>query len=213
MKYSTAVLAILAVAVLVTACGPSRSERIAAANVRKPATTIAYSATASVPSTYPHIASSKSTGPRPTMSRPAGSANPRIIPGSPGLQCVPFTRELSGIPIRGNAWTWWRQAKGKYHRSNRPVVGSVLVVSKTRRNKYGHLAVVTGIVNDREIILDHANWLNKGQIHLDTPARDVSARNDWSEVRFWYTPGNVLGKSTYPAEGFIYPTGTVATRN
>lgn len=147
------------------------------------------------------------------MSRSAISANPRIIPGRPGLQCVPFTRELSGIPIRGDAWTWWRKAKGKYHRSNRPVVGSVLVVSKTRKNKYGHLAVVTGIVNDREVIVDHANWLNKGRIHLDTPVRDVSPRNDWSAVRFWYTPGNVLGKSTYPANGFIYPTGTVATLN
>jgi surface antigen len=116
----------------------------------------------------------------------------------------------SGIPIRGDAWTWWKQAKGKYQRSGKPAVGSVLVIGKTRKNRYGHLAVVTRIVNDREIIVNHANWLNKGRIHLDTPVRDVSSRNDWSAVKFWYTPGNVLGKSTYPVSGFIYPKRTVA---
>lgn len=86
------------------------------------------------------------------------------------------------------------------------------MISKTRKNKYGHLAVVTRIVSDREIVVDHANWLNKGQIHLDTPVRDVSSRNDWSAVKFWYTPGNVLGKSTYPVSGFIYPKETLASR-
>ena len=149
---------------------------------------------------------SASTGKAVGQPRP----NPRIVKGSPGLQCVPYTRVQSGIPIRGDAWTWWSQAKGKYRRSGRPAVGSVLVIGKTRKNKYGHLAVVTRIVNDREIIVNHANWLNKGRIHLDTPVRDVSSRNDWSAVKFWYTPGNVLGKSTYPVSGFIFPKRTVA---
>jgi surface antigen len=138
-------------------------------------------------------------------------ASPRIVAGSPGLQCVPYAREKSGIPIRGDAWTWWGKADGKYQRSGRPAVGAVLVVGKTRKNKYGHLAVVTRIVSDREIIVNHANWLNKGRIHLDTPVRDVSSRNDWSQVKFWYTPGNVLGKSAYPVSGFIYPKQKVAT--
>jgi len=80
-----------------------------------------------------------------------------------------------------------------------------MVFSKTGRNRYGHLAVVTEIVNDREIIARHANWLNKGQIHLDTPIRDVSRNNDWSAVRVWYTPGNVLGRRNYPVSGFILP--------
>jgi surface antigen len=135
---------------------------------------------------------------------------PRIVKGSPGLQCVPYAREQSGLPIRGDAWTWWSQARGKYQRSGKPAVGSVLVIDKTGGNRYGHLAVVTRIVSDREIVVNHANWLNKGRIHLDTPVRDVSSRNDWSAVKFWYTPGNVLGKSTYPVSGFIYPKRTVA---
>lgn len=152
--------------------------------------------------------SSASTASPSTSSR---SANPRIVKGSPGLQCVPYARKYSGIPIRGDAWTWWPQANGKYQRSGRPAVGAVLVVSKTSKNKYGHLAVVTRIVSNREIIVNHANWLNKGKIHLDTPVRDVSARNDWSSVKFWYTPGNVLGRSAYPVSGFVYPQGTVAS--
>lgn len=145
----------------------------------------------------------------PQQNRPA---NPRIVKGRPGLQCVPYAREESGIAIRGDAWTWWGKAKGQYERSGQPKVGAVLVVGRTGTNRYGHLAVVTRIVNNREIIVNHANWLNKGSIHLDTPVRDVSARNDWSQVRFWYTPGNVLGKSTYPVSGFIYPKQKLVTR-
>jgi len=140
------------------------------------------------------------------QSRPS----PRIVKGAPGLQCVPYARKHSGRPIRGDAWTWWNQAKGKYQRAGKPAVGSVLVIDRTGTNKYGHLAVVIRIVNNREIIVNHANWLNKGRIHLDTPVRDVSARNDWSAVKFWYTPANVLGKTTYPVSGFIYPKRTVA---
>lgn len=158
------------------------------------------------PAWSPVTATPGATLPKP-QSRPA---NPRIAKGSPGLQCVPYAREQSGIPIRGDAWSWWGKAEKKYHRSSRPAVGAVLVVARTAKNRYGHLAVVTRIVTDREIIVNHANWLHKGQIHLDTPVRDVSPRNDWSQVKFWYIPGNVLGKSTYPVSGFIYPRQKVA---
>ncbi len=132
------------------------------------------------------------------------SSGPRIIEVSRPLQCVPYARELSAIQIRGDAWTWWGSAEGRFERGTQPRVGAVLVLRRKGRSR-GHLAVVTRIVDDREIIVNHANWLNRGRIHLDTPVRDVSPRNDWSAVRFWYTPANVLGKSTYPAYGFIYP--------
>ena len=36
------------------------------------------------------------------------------------IQCVPYARGVSGIQIRGNAHTWWRQAEGRYERSNEP---------------------------------------------------------------------------------------------
>lgn len=143
----------------------------------------------------------------------AAPPRPRIVGTRSRLQCVAYARRQSGISIHGDAWTWWRQAMGKYDRSRRPTVGSVLVVGRTSRNSYGHLAVVTRIVSDREIIVNHANWLNKGQIHLDTPVRDVSPANDWSAVRFWYTPGHVLGRRVYPVSGFVQPSPAVASRS
>ena len=130
---------------------------------------------------------------------------PRIVSPPSRLQCVPYARQVSGIDIRGDAWTWWETAADQYYRGWAPAVGSVLVLSRTNRNPFGHLAVVTHVVGPREIIVSHANWLNRGQIHQNTPAIDVSEANDWSQVRFWYTPGGQLGLRTYPASGFIYP--------
>ncbi len=141
----------------------------------------------------------------------ASRARPRIVTPRRRLQCVPYARQLSHLEIRGDAWTWWDQAKGRYQRGQRPAVGSVLVLRRKGRSR-GHLAVVTQIVSDREIVASHANWLNRGQIHVDTPIRDVSPKNDWSAVRVWYTPGKVLGKSVYPAYGFIYPSTHTAAQ-
>jgi surface antigen len=89
-------------------------------------------------------------------------------------------------------------------------VGSVLVLKRSRRLRYGHIAVVTGILSSREIIIDHANWLNRGRLHLGTPVRDVSANNDWSVVRVWYTAGKKYGVRSYPVHGFIYPESPMA---
>ena len=129
---------------------------------------------------------------------------PRMTAASRYLQCVPYARANSGIELRGDAWTWWRAAENRYRRGKRPRVGSVLVVRRKGRS-LGHLAVVTAVLNDREIVADHANWLNKGRLHLETPIVDVSPGNDWSAVRVWYTPGGHYGSSVYPAHGFIYP--------
>ena len=93
---------------------------------------------------------------------------------------------------------------GRYDRGRQPQTGSLLVL-KRRGNSRGHLAVVTRIVGPREIIVNHANWLNRGRIHLGTPVRDVSAENDWSAVRVWYIPGKTWGRSIRPAYSFIYP--------
>ena len=137
---------------------------------------------------------------------------PRIVSPASRLQCVPYARQVSGIDIRGDAWTWWETAADRYYRGPAPAIGSVLVLSRTDRNPYGHLAVVTHVIGPREIIVSHANWLNRGQIHQNTPAVDVSEANDWSQVRFWYTPGDQLGIRTYPASGFIYPPAPTRPR-
>lgn len=130
--------------------------------------------------------------------------HPYIVKASRKLQCVPYARKRTGIAIRGDAWTWWKSARGRYQRSKVPAVGAVLVL-KRRGHSRGHLAVVTQVVNDREIIVDHANWLNHGRIHRNIPVRDVSSGNDWSAVRLWHVPTQHLGVATYRAYGFVYP--------
>lgn len=138
---------------------------------------------------------------------PSGNYRPRpkIVGAAGPLQCVPYARELTGIPIRGDAWTWWLSADGKYQRSDRPEPGAILVMGRTQRLRAGHLAVVTQVLSNREIIVRHANWLNRGRIHLDTPVKDVSPNNDWSAVKVWYTPGDTYGRRNYEVQGFILP--------
>jgi hypothetical protein len=126
------------------------------------------------------------------------------------LQCVPYARQASGIQIRGDAWTWWDQADGRYPRGWRPRAGSVMVLETGR--KRGHVAYVKEVRGPREIVVDHANWLNRGHIHENTPVRDVSRANDWSKVRVWYVPGDHLGGSAYEVVGFIYPDQRTAER-
>jgi surface antigen len=123
------------------------------------------------------------------------------------LQCVPYARQVSGVNIRGNAWTWWEQAAGRYERGDTPKVGAVMSFKKTARNPFGHVAMVSEIVSDREVLLTHANWSRRGGIERNVRAVDVSAAGDWSEVRVWFAPLGDLGTSTYPINGFIYSDG------
>jgi hypothetical protein len=53
--------------------------------------------------------------------------------------------------------------------------------------------------------VNHANWLNHGEISLNVPVADVSPNNDWSEVRVWYIPNAQWGARVYQADGFIHP--------
>ena len=119
-------------------------------------------------------------------------------------QCAPYAREISGIQIRGNANTWWGQAAGRYDRGDRPAVGAVLSFKSTRRMRVGHVATVSAVVSDREVLLTHANWSRRGGVERDVRAVDVSAAGDWSEVKVWYAPQGDLGTSAYPTNGFIY---------
>ena len=126
-----------------------------------------------------------------------------------GLQCVPYARALSGVTIYGDAHTWWGQAEGKYTRGNAPEVGAVLAFPPHGNMRLGHVAAVRRIVDDRTIIISHANWSTiggvRGHIEEDVRAIDVSEDNDWSRVRVWYTPNEALGSTEWPVHGFIYP--------
>ena len=72
-------------------------------------------------------------------------------------------------------------------------------------DKRGHVAVVKAILSSRLIRVDHANWLNGGEVSLDVPVIDVSPDNDWSEVRVWHIPGGYWGGRTYQARGLHPP--------
>lgn len=122
-------------------------------------------------------------------------------------QCVPYARQMSGIQLYGDAWTWWNGAAGKYRRGYDPEPGAVLVLQNTPRMRSGHLAVVRHILSPREIDVTHSNWGNSWNtrrvVYDSARVQDVSPANDWSSVRFWNHGYNVFG-APYAAYGFIY---------
>ena len=127
----------------------------------------------------------------------------------PYLQCVPYARMVTGIQIRGDAWTWWDQAEGHYARGFAPKVGAVMALRPHGNSHLGHVAAVSRIIDDRTILIRHANWSpingRRGQIEDNVRVIDVSPTNDWSEVRVWYAPIQAIGGSVWPVQGFIYP--------
>ena len=117
------------------------------------------------------------------------------------LWCVPFARSVSGVEIKGNAKTWWAQAKGVYARGHEPKVGAVMAFAASRAMPKGHVAVVSKVVSEREILIDQANW-ERNRVTQDTLVVDVSAKGDWSAVKVANASGT-LGRVN-PINGFIY---------
>ena len=124
-----------------------------------------------------------------------------------GISCVPYARQVSGIMVAGNAWQWWDNAQGLYARGDRPEAGSVLNFRANGRMRLGHVAVVTRVVNAREVIVDQANWPSAAAGHMgvshDVTVVDVSEANNWSAVRVELGHRGEFG-SVYPTYGFIY---------
>jgi len=127
----------------------------------------------------------------------------------PYLQCVPYARTVTGVEIFGDARTWWDQAEGRYARGTTPKVGAVMTFKPYGAMTLGHVAAVSRIIDERTVLLRHANWSpingRRGQIENDVAAVDVSPDNDWSEVRVWFDPIQNLGTTHWPVQGFIYP--------
>jgi hypothetical protein len=121
------------------------------------------------------------------------------------LQCVPYARARSGISIFGDAGVWWEKTTGHYLHGSTPLLGSVMVLTGYAGPGRAHLAVVASQVSNREITIDHANWLNDGAIYRDDPVVDVSADNNWSEVRIFNPRARAWGTRTYVVQGFIGP--------
>lgn len=125
-------------------------------------------------------------------------------PASAHLQCAPYAREISGVELHGNAGTWWGQADGVYRRGHTPTPGAVLAFKSTGAMRYGHVAVVSKVLDSRHVLLNHANWSGHGDIQRAALAVDVSDAGDWSAVRVWHSGTGSLGLRSNPAYGFIY---------
>ncbi len=117
---------------------------------------------------------------------------------------MPYARQVSGIRIYGDAYTWWEQARGRYARGEEPRVGAVMAFRPHGSSRLGHVAAVSRIVDDRTVLIKHANWSERGKIENNVRAVDVSPEGDWSEVRVWYGPTQSLGGTHWPLRGFIY---------
>jgi surface antigen len=102
----------------------------------------------------------------------------------------------------GDAWRWWSAAAGLYNRGASPEAGSILSFRAGPQMPLGHLAVVTRVIDSREIEVDHANWA-PGAIRREVRVLDVSADNDWSAVRVELGQRDHFG-AVYATNGFIY---------
>lgn len=122
----------------------------------------------------------------------------------PGISCAPFAREVVGFRLSGDAASWWQEAAGRYRRGNWPREGAALVFRRSSRLPYGHVSVVSRVLDPRHILVIQANWVH-GEMDEDQLVVDVSRRNDWSAVRVWYPPTGRLGAHVYRTYGFIIP--------
>lgn len=121
------------------------------------------------------------------------------------LQCVTYARQVSDVQLSGNARDWWGNAAGTYARGQAPKAGAVLAFRASSAMPYGHVAVVSKVVDERHVMINHANWSRPGMVERGVMAVDVSPAGDWSQVRVWYGPTQSLGLRPSPAFGFIYP--------
>lgn len=125
-----------------------------------------------------------------------------------GISCVPYARAVTGMGIKGNAKDWWNNASGIYARGHVPESGAVMSFQGTRSMSLGHVAVVTRVLDNRTVEIDHANWrgpgASKGGVFKNIPVVDVSANNDWSKVRVGLGHSGDYGGTVYPTNGFIY---------
>ena len=135
--------------------------------------------------------------------KPVLADTPTIVRPARHVYCVEFARLASGISLFGDAKTWWDQARAVYAQLTNPAPGAVMVFAGRKSMRAGHVAVVKRVVNQREVLVDHANWGRDGRIYLNAPVVDVSPNNDWSLVKVWNVQANKMGTTAYSLKGFI----------
>jgi len=101
------------------------------------------------------------------------------------VECAPFARALTGVALTGAAADWWREAAGRYTRSQTPDVGSLLVFRRSSRLPSGHVSVVSRVISRRQILITSANWVHH-RVTEDQLVLDISDSGDWTVVRVWW---------------------------
>ena len=122
---------------------------------------------------------------------------------SHGGNCVAYVRDVTGISVSGNAGLWWNHAQGRYRRGHEPQIGAVLVFRPYGRMHSGHVAVVSRVINKREILVDQANWV-RGRVTRAMTVIDTSTDNSWTAVKV-LSARSRSGARDNPTFGFIYP--------
>lgn len=117
--------------------------------------------------------------------------------------CALYARAETGVALYGAAGGWWDEAAGRYQRGHMPELGAILVFKRSRFMPSGHVAVVSGVVSPREILVDHANWYH-GRVTRGMSVIDTSPDNDWTSVSVLDLASGKHGRDN-PASGFVYP--------
>lgn len=130
---------------------------------------------------------------------------------NPGINCVQYVRSVSDVELSGDGWMWWERAGDRYERGNTPQPGAIMVFKRTKSMVHGHVAIVSELVDERTIRINHANWAPRGglrgRVDTDVTVQDISDNNDWTAVRVWYDKAYTFGRP-YPISGFVYsPSG------
>ena len=133
-----------------------------------------------------------------------------------GVSCVPYARSASGsIFPRQCLGMVGDNPTGVYARGSMPKTAAYFTFRSNSRMQLGHVAVVSRVINPREIEVDQANWGPGGRVSHDVAVVDVSEDNDWTAVRVELAEGAAFG-AVYPTYGFIYDqrdTGTMIAAN
>ncbi|MGE0272582.1 MAG: CHAP domain-containing protein [Alphaproteobacteria bacterium] len=154
---------------------------------------------------------------KPLKASAQKSASKTKTARNPGINCVQYVRSVSDVELSGDGWMWWDRAGDRYERGNTPQPGAIMVFKRTKSMVHGHVAIVSELVDERTIRINHANWAPRGglrgRVDTDVTVQDISDNNDWSAVRVWYEKADNFGRP-YPIAGFVYsPSGGVPAQD
>jgi surface antigen len=100
-------------------------------------------------------------------------------------ECVPYVRYETGVPIYGDAYTWYGQAASANYATSAtvPRIGSIIVFAIQGGMTSGHVGIVTSI-SGSSLGIRSQNWHNDGKVSDDTV--DVSGYTITGYI--YYTP-------------------------